>query len=886
MGGSMVNRFKNLSIRLKLICGFGVAGCLCLIITVISFVGMNRLSDKTEFVYKTNLIPVMTLSELRANILRRSNAVLWHLQANDAASMKAQEQRIAEFDKKIDELVAKYEPAIVADHERKLFDQMKAVLPETHELRNRVLAFSREYRKDAAVELQRGELAEKFKVLNEALDGLVLENEKQAEESYASSQSLSTTLNAIMTVLSLGGILIGLLTVWFVSKLIVDNLTNVLEAAHHLQNGDLAYRSTVTAQDEIGKLAAAFNHMADRLNEMVHNQELEIAKKTAEVAGLINAISKSQAVIEFNLDGTVITANDNFQKTLGYGLDEIKGRHHRIFCDPDYVNSGEYQAFWQKLNRGEFDAGVYPRRCKDGREIWIQASYNPILDQAGKVVKVTKFASDITAQKVAAIESDGILKAVDRGQAVIEFNMDGTVRSANSIFLGAVGYSLDEIKGRHHRIFCDPDYANSGEYQAFWQKLNRGEFDAGVYRRLGKGGKEIWIQASYNPIFDLKGKPYKVVKFATDITGQKQVAAAMERLVAEAQGVLGRLAANDLTLEMTETYAGELDTIKTSINAVVHNLTRTIRTVREAVESVTSGSEEIAKGNEDLSQRTSEQASALEETSASMEQMTSTVKQNADNAKQANQLAANAREIADKGGTVTKKAVDAMGEINKSSSKIAEIITVIDEIAFQTNLLALNAAVEAARAGEHGRGFAVVAAEVRNLAQRSATAAKEIKGLINESIQRVTDGSELVNQSGKTLEEIVNAVKRVSDIIAEISAASNEQASGIDQVNKAIMSMDETTQQNAALVEETTSAAQSMKEQAKELMRQVDTFKVSGADRASSMKPSSLSPHSAVATLPKVAAKKPAVGKTAAHPEPVAAGGSKTQLGGDEFEEF
>lgn len=211
-----------------------------------------------------------------------------------------------------------------------------------------------------------------------------------------------------------------------------------------------------------------------------------------------------------------------------------------------------------------------------------------------------------------------------------------------------------------------------------------------------------------------------------------------------------------------------------------------------------------------------------------MEEMTSTVKQNADNAKQADKLAISARDTADKGGSVTQRAVEAMGEINQSSKKIADIITVIDEIAFQTNLLALNAAVEAARAGEHGRGFAVVAAEVRNLAQRSATAAKEIKGLINESIQRVTDGSELVHQSGKTLEEIVHAVKRVTDIIAEISAASQEQAGGIDQVNTAILSMDESTQQNAALVEETTSAAQSMKEQAKELLQQVRSFKISG----------------------------------------------------------
>ena len=237
------------------------------------------------------------------------------------------------------------------------------------------------------------------------------------------------------------------------------------------------------------------------------------------------------------------------------------------------------------------------------------------------------------------------------------------------------------------------------------------------------------------------GRTFKIVKFATDITAQKKAQAELEACMAEAQQSLGALAQGDITQDMQGTYQGELDKIKTSINAALTNLTHTITTVRTAVEAVTAGSEQITKGSEDLSQRTSEQASALEETSASMEEMTSTVKQNAENAKQANGLAIAACDIAAKGGTVTRRAVEAMGGINKSSKKIADIITVIDEIAFQTNLLALNAAVEAARAGEHGRGFAVVAAEVRNLAQRSATAAKEIKGLINESIQRVTDGS-------------------------------------------------------------------------------------------------------------------------------------------------
>ena len=374
---------------------------------------------------------------------------------------------------------------------------------------------------------------------------------------------------------------------------------------------------------------------------------------------------------------------------------------------------------------------------------------------------------------------------------------------------------------------------------------------------------------------------------------EQEQAAKTEQFMVDAKRVLGALAQGDLTDQMTSACDGDLEQIKVSLNSAITHLTTTLTTVREAAESVTTGAEEITKGNEDLSQRTSEQASSLEETSSAMEEMTSTVKQNADNAKQANQLAIAAREVANKGGAVTSKAVEAMGEINKSSKKIADIITVIDEIAFQTNLLALNAAVEAARAGEHGRGFAVVAAEVRNLAQRSATAAKEIKGLINESIQRVTDGSELVDQSGKTLAEIVGSVKRVTDIIAEITAASQEQATGIDQVNKAIMQMDETTQQNAALVEEATSASQSMKEQARALMQQVGAFKMTGS-RPVSQGRSSVALAAHKSSLPSAGATKKPLFKrpvaphtTAPEPVGVASGNGKDRRAKEEeFEEF
>ncbi len=266
------------------------------------------------------------------------------------------------------------------------------------------------------------------------------------------------------------------------------------------------------------------------------------------------------------------------------------------------------------------------------------------------------------------------------------------------------------------------------------------------------------------------------------------------------------------------------------VNHLADNMADVVRRVKGAASEVYRGAEEISQGNANLSQRTEEQSSSLEETASSMEEMTSTVKQNADNAGQANQLATAARDQAEKGGAVVSQAVRAMADINDASRRIADIIGVIDEIAFQTNLLALNAAVEAARAGEQGRGFAVVASEVRNLAGRSATAAKEIKELIQDSVKKVSDGSALVTQSGQTLEQIVASVKKVSDIVAEIAAASREQSSGIEQVNRAVMQMDELTQQNAALVEEATASSQAMADQARELNEMMARYRVAGGD--------------------------------------------------------
>jgi methyl-accepting chemotaxis protein len=548
-------------------------------------------------------------------------------------------------------------------------------------------------------------------------------------------------------------------------------------------------------------------------------------RSTDDIKGQIAAINKSQAVIEFSLDGKVLAANRNFLQTFGYDLAEIRGRHHRMFVDPAEHESAAYRAFWERLRQGQFEKGQYKRIAKDGREVWIEATYNPIFDRRGVPFKVVKYATDITQQRLQAAESAGQLAAIDKTQAVIEFDLDGLVIRANDNFLRVVGYGLEDIKGRHHRMFVDPAYAQSEEYRRFWEKLRSGVYDAGQYRRIGKGGREVWLQASYNPILDPDGKPYKIVKFATDVTGQVETVEAVQRIVTQAVD-------GDLTGRIrTDGRTGNLLALSQSINALLEQMMGIVGEIRESVSSVRSGAQEIARGSTDLSQRTSEQASSLEETASSMEEMASTVKQTADNVSMANQLSNAARMQAERGSQVVARAVSAMNGISESSRKISDIITVIDEIAFQTNLLALNAAVEAARAGEQGRGFAVVANEVRTLAGRSATAAKEIKALIVESVSKVGEGAGLVDQSGQALEEIVTSVKKANDVVAEIDGACREQSSGIDQVNKAVTTMDDVTQQNAALVEEATAASQSLLEQAERLEAMMAKFKV-GAQRA------------------------------------------------------
>jgi methyl-accepting chemotaxis protein len=544
--------------------------------------------------------------------------------------------------------------------------------------------------------------------------------------------------------------------------------------------------------------------------------------KSADDRAKVEAIMRSQAVIEFKLDGTILTANENFLGALGYTLDEIAGKHHRMFVDPIDAQSAEYRQFWADLAAGKYQAAAYRRIAKGGREIWIQATYNPVFDKAGKPVKVIKFATDITAQKNEAADHEAQIAAISRVQAVIEFNLDGTVRDANDNFLATLGYRLDEVVGKHHRMFCEPGYTTSAEYAQFWDRLRGGEYVAAEFQRFGKGGKEIWIQASYNPILDAQGRPVKVIKFATDITERKRA----EGIIAHLTSSLAKMAEGDLSGRIDIEFTGQYEQLRLAFNQSLTRLFDIVTGLQKTSRSLKTATSEILSGANDLSERTTRQAATIEETSAAIEQLTGAVQQNADRAATASQKAQAVSASATEGGAVMNEANAAMAAIETSSGKISNIIGLIDDIAFQTNLLALNASVEAARAGDAGKGFAVVAVEVRRLAQSAAQASSEVKVLIEASASEVKNGSRLVGQAAEKLLTILSGAQESSGLIDSIAHANKEQSFSLSEVATAVKQMDEMTQHNAALVEQTNAAIEQTEAQASELDGIVDVFKI------------------------------------------------------------
>lgn len=538
----------------------------------------------------------------------------------------------------------------------------------------------------------------------------------------------------------------------------------------------------------------------------------------------LGAISNSQAMIWFKPDGTVIDANENFCKTLGYRLDEVVGKHHRLFCEDAIRNSPEYGQFWIDLAQGKAKSGQFRRQTKDGQDIWIEATYNPVF-HGGKVTRILKLASNITVTKIAALHDNNRLRAIDQSQAIIEFLPDGTVQAVNDQFLHAMGYTAAEVLGKHHSMFCEQSLRDSAEYKRFWERLRAGEFIADNFVRVGKNGKRVWIQAAYTPVFSSRGIVYAVVKVATDITSR------MEAVTKLSSGI-GCLAKGDFAIRINDPVDPALEQTRQDFNEAAGALDQIVTTIQSSAELLSTNANVIHSVSEDIAKGAERQAAAVEETAAALEEIRTTVKDSSQRAKDAKDLVAKTRNAAETSGEIVGQATTAMGNIEKSAREIENIISVIDEIAFQTNLLALNAGVEAARAGEAGKGFAVVAQEVRELAQRSANAAKEIKALIATSSTSVGQGVALVQKTGEALNEIVQQVQQVDINVAAIATASQEQSLGINEVSSSINSLDHGAQRSAASIEEANAASQNLAQEASKLFELISHFKVSSSNRA------------------------------------------------------
>ncbi len=466
--------------------------------------------------------------------------------------------------------------------------------------------------------------------------------------------------------------------------------------------------------------------------------DITAAKLAAAVAAArLTSLDRSLAVIEFDTRGTIVDANDNFLALMGYRREEVVGRHHRIFCAPGEDTSAEYAAFWQKLGAGEHDGGVYRRLTREGREVWLQATYNPILGPDGRPVRIAKFATDVTAAKLANAEFEARSSAMDRSQAVIEFALDGTVLHANENFLAAVGYMLPEIVGRHHRMFCRPDLAASPEYTAFWQRLGAGSFDAGVYKRVAKDGSDVWLQATYNPILDPDGKPLRIVKFAIDITGAKERNAEFEGKVTaidRSQAVIefdldGTILRANRNFTAAFGYAGE--------ELVGRHHRVLCDKALAASDDYAAFWRRLGKGEFDAGRYRRHGRDGREVwIQATYNPILDAEGKPRKVVKIATDVTRQVRlereiQVRLAEGERLQHVLEAQrATLNGTLQALDAIVVTIRSIAAQTNLLALNATIEAARAGDAGRGFAVVAQEVKKLARDTRMATEKAAAMI------------------------------------------------------------------------------------------------------------------------------------------------------------
>lgn len=602
----------------------------------------------------------------------------------------------------------------------------------------------------------------------------------------------------------------------------IDGINNTLES---MSKGELSeIQVDNLGDDELDKVVKSldavikYNHLQADLKRQqedairAENQE-KIDAVNREMETRIKLMDELCIVSEVDLKGYITYVNDKHCEVSQYTREELIGANQNIVRHPDMPKE-VFKELWATIGRGQIFRGPVKNKKKDGTPYYVDGVFAPVLGANGKPIKYIGVRYENTQQTFEKQEAQGVVNAIDASYAYIEFDIKGTILTANDNFLKTLGYSLNEITGKHHRMFVEASFANSSAYAKFWDELGMGIAQNGLFKRISRTGKEIWIQAVYSPVKDEMGRIVKIVKIATDVTSATEAALDTEAASKEATRVLKSLSEGDLTQKYSVDTQGELKVMGESLNKTISILSDLISTVITNAENIVAASEQMSSSAQQLSEGATGQASSVEEISSSMEEMTANIQQNTSNSRQT-------EKISTQSATEILESKDSVLETVESMKTIASKISIIGEISRQTNLLALNAAVEAARAGEHGRGFAVVAAEVRKLAERSQLAATEIDEVSGKSVA-------VAQKSGEMLSTVVPNIQKTSDLVQEITASSIEQSSGAEQINSAIQNLNNVVQENAATAEQMAAGAEELNAQAEQLQDAVSFFKLDG----------------------------------------------------------